>query len=315
MSDFWNEAVTDAKDGISEYKKAKAQKEKIKGILDDITKLHTVASHLLEYNTSSSSVLLKLAYEGVERLAKKYGGNAPILSFFFRYHQPHVDLLANVLRARNEADFVIDWQRNVDKISKRIEGTAREVIAKNGFAGPMLNENGQLSSNLPREFRDFCEADAFDMSTDKQAAREMAKPARSQRNIDAERERLGLIILENARDIAGTYLAIASEVNKFSKSTIQANKHLTKLKKGKTDVDSVFGSGSEYALQMQALAAGGTDAGSRAFEEVQLFTSGNYVGTPSFQRMGQSYRDMRKLSENWQRWAKLVSQGSHMNMY
>lgn len=315
MSDFWKQAATDAKDGAAAYKKAKAKKDQVKGILDDITKLHSVASHLLEYNTSSSSVLLKFAFEGVERLANKYGGNAPVLNFFFRYHKPHVDLLANVLRGRNEAEFAVKWQQGAEKISKRVEGTVKELVAKNGFAGPMLNENGKLSSNLPRAFRDFCEADAHDTSTDARAAREMAEAPRSQRWIDSERERLGVIILHNARDIAGAYLTIAAEVEKFSKSMTQASKVFRKLNKGDTDSDSVFGSAADYAMQSGAIMAGGTRPGSQAFEEVQMFTSGNHVKTPSFQRMGRSYRDMRVLSENWKQWAKSVGQGSHLNMY
>jgi hypothetical protein len=126
---------------------------------------------------------------------------------------------------------------------------------------------------------------------------------------------LGIAILENARDITGAYLTVASETNKFSKSVIKASAFFRNLKKGKTDSDSVFGSQSEYLMQLGALSAGGAQAGNQAFEEAQMFINGNATQTPSFQRMGQSYRDMRKLSENWSRWARSVEQRSHLNSY
>lgn len=317
MSDFWSDAATDAKDGAAAYKKGKAKKEQVKGLLDDITKMHSVASHLLQPNTSSSSVLLQRGFECGERLAKKYGGKAPVVDFFFKYHKPHVDLLANVLRGRNEADFVVNWQQGADKISKRVEGVVRELVAKNGFAGPMLNENGKLSTNLPKQFRDFCEADAMDLTTDEQIAYEMSKSPRSHRQhkIEQERDRLGIAILENARDIAGAYLTVASEVNKFSKSVIKASAFFRNLKKGKTDSDSVFGSKSEYLMQLGAVSAGGAQAGNQSFEEAQMFINGNATQTPSFQRMGRSYRDMKKLSDNWSRWARSVEQRNHLNSY
>lgn len=315
MNDFAKNALADAQKGAATYKKAKAKRDKVKGALDDISKLHNTAQHLLEYNTSSSSFLLKTAYEGVQRLATKYGSGAPILTVFFRYHQPHMDLLASVLQAKNEANFAIKWQGTCEKKSKMIQGTVDKLVEKNGFAGAMVNSNGKLSSNLPRDFREYCELDAFDKTTPEKEALEMSQSRPSQGWADYERERLGNVILANAHDMACAFLMVANETDKFTKSMIEANAHFRKLKKGKTDVDAAFGGMAERAMQLRALANGATQEGNQGFEEVQLFTSGNAVATPSFQRTGQAYRKMRQLSEKWQRWAKLVADDSHLNSY
>ena len=63
-----------------------------------------------------------------------------------------MDLLANVLRARNEANFAVKWQRAVDTTSKRVKATVDDLVKKNGFAGSMLNENGMLSSTYQGSF-------------------------------------------------------------------------------------------------------------------------------------------------------------------
>jgi hypothetical protein len=68
-------------------------------------------------------------------------------------------------------------------------------------------------------------------------------------------------------------------------------------------------------MQTEAYFQGAAEKGSQAFEEVQLFIKGNYIATPSWKRMGRAYRKMRDMSENWERWAKLVPQRSHLNMY
>ena len=152
----------------------------------------------------------------------------------------------------------------------------------------------QLTKGVSR----FCDSDAYDLSTDAKAALQLSKTPRSKHWMDYERERLGLVILENASDIAGAYLAVAAEHKKFAKSTIQADKYFSKLKKGKTDADAALALGRAGYATRDALAAGGTEKGNQAFEELLLFTSGKYNVTPSWKRMGHSYRDMRDLSEN-----------------
>ena len=315
MSDYWTNLYKEVQQGAKQYKKVKAHQDKIQGYLDDITKLHNVASLLLQKDVKASSELLKVAYEGAERLASKLGGNAPIISFFFRYHQPHIDVFANALRAKNEADFAINWQQIADRESKQIDKTVDDIILKYGFAGPMLSPNGILSPNLPRDFRIFCESTSYEIggNDDKESFYKLSQNLRTRRWMEYEQKRLGQIILSNARDVSGAYLAVANEVKKFVNSAIKANDYFRKLNKSDNGMDLSIGGLANYFMQTEAFSS--RSAGGAEITEVQMFTNGNLINTPSFKRTAIAYRKVRKLSDNWRKWAELVVRNDHMHMY
>jgi hypothetical protein len=315
MSDFWTKVHAYSQQGAKNYNKIKEKRNKIKGYLDDINKLHSLAGLILQKDVKVSSELLKAAYEGGSRLAAKFGGNAPVISFFFDLHKPHIDRLADVMRAANEGNYAIKWQQGATQLSKEIEGTVNDIYKKNNFVGNMLNENGELSDNLPRDFRIFCDSNIYDVgrSNNGRSINKLMNSSYSMHVMEREQKRLGLIILNNSRDISNAYLAVANEVNKYSNSAIKAHAYFKKLKESNMTGDSVFGSGTDKIMQEGAWAEMQQDK--KAIEEVRCFTHGNFHDSPSFKRVSAAYRKMGRLSENWKSWSKLVMRKEHMYMY
>lgn len=326
MSDF-----SELKKNFAKMKEANAKKKKIEGYIADIRKLNRVASMIYKGDVGTSGEVLKLAYEGVERLAgltkHSYIGQ------YLAYHKKGIDSLAGILKAADMVEFVETWQSKFEKRANELAKSANVIKMANNFASSMINANNKFPTNLPPEFKAYynyvkdyedhwdemmvgIRKKKWDKATlDKylQATPYLSK-AYSQEIAD-KGDRLGLVVLVQANDVASAYVYFAKEHQKFVRLGEKANKMMGKLQKSKGSADFSLIKHSEYQAQLDLVKGIGNKKSSSDMDQHLLFYSGDWKKTSSYIKAGKAIKQLKEVSLNWQKWAILVEQKNHLHMY
>lgn len=301
MSTF-TDIVSSARKQYSNYQKAKAWKEKVDGLIDDGKKLYTAASHLFDRKVDSSGALVKLAYEGVERIASLSSNS--FVGQYLSYHRMHINALAGILVAADMADFVENWHKGFDVKASQLAISAREVIRENGFVASMIDSDGQLARHLPPQFQQYYKAleDA-----------DVATLYHNQYEIKIERDRLGLVILQRARDVSAAYLFFAKEFHAFVETGRKANKMMNKLVGSKGSGDRIAGLALQKRL-MENWALNDLNDSTKT-DDLELFLKGDWEKTSSYKKADKAIKDLHELASKWNRWAYDVRLDIHLESF
>lgn len=284
------------------YQKIMAKKAKVEGLIDDGKKLYTAAAHLFDRKVDSSGVLLKLAYEGVERIASLSSNS--FIGQYLSYHRMHIDALSGVLVAASMAKFVEKWHKGFDVKASQLAISAREVLRENEFAAWMIDSDGRLARNLPPQFQNYYKA-LEDVDTRTLFAH--------QHEINAERDRLGIVILQRARDVSAAYLFFAKEHHEFIETGRKANKMMKKLLDSKGSSDRVAGLAVQKRLMENWVLNDLND--STKTDDLKLFMNGNWEKTSSYRKADAAIKDLHELASKWNRWAYNVKLDVHLESF
>lgn len=336
MSDNWmtdvKSAYNKSKTAKSRYDAAKTKVDKVSGYIDDISKLRTFASHLMNGRVGSKSILLTLSYDGAKRLATFLP--TPYLSRYLEYSQAGIDLLATIWKAKDETKMAQQWYDGLENVSRDLVKAIDEVTGEFSYAGAMVDHNQLLTRQLPRKFMvyfehyDDLQLDYLDYMEQSQGAVDSLPVfglgasnfqdqylGQASENLAKERDKLGLAIVRTARDIAATHKHFAMIFAKTVEAGNRASNAMLHTRNSVNPGEVVAGKAAEKKMYIDAFLKEQKNAGTLNNAEMDLFINGRWRRMSAYRRMKDSMDEMEKLSRDWYFWALSVKSGSHMQKW
>ncbi|GAA6170753.1 hypothetical protein NBRC116592_04230 [Colwellia sp. KU-HH00111] len=311
----------------SDLKQAFDKKKQIETYISDISKLYNAGNQLYHRGVGSTGELMKLAYEGVERIAGLTSHS--YIGQYLSYHKIGFNALSGMIKAKEMIEFIEKWQSAFEKRANELETSANEVFKANSFAYSMMNGDGALAKNLPPQFLIYYEYakdynDAFDNFQEKNFKNNWDSATRTQElksipelskpyaiGMKDREEQLGLVILMRARDVASAYMYFANEFSEFEKAGEKANKMLKKLQQSKGSGDVIASKGAEYKAQLDLVNSNENSD----INHHLLYFSGDWKETSSYKKADKAIKKLHDLSHKWNQWAYNVKQDIHLQSY
>jgi hypothetical protein len=326
------------KGGHDKYKSIKGKIEHVQGRIDDIRKLHSFASNLIRKRVGSSSVLLKLTYEGVTRLSGFLP--TPYLSHYLQFYQSGINVLSQLYRVTDESKLVVDWSRGLHKSATEFENAIDSLVDKFSYASAMVDQDGSPSVNMPAGLKDYLERlDEYEESTKdvRNAIKNVDWSKKAQavetvgfhleyaagqhKSLLQRKQALSKGIIYQARDIAAAHAHFAFTYSKIMSAGDNANKTMKRLTSSTDNIDSIAGLGTkrkmtygEYDRVVVGLEKNGEITPGLANEDVNKLMEGNWEETTDFKRMKRAMQKMRYLSNDWSLWASWSANGKFMQL-
>ena len=319
--------------GHNKYKSIKADIGKVEGAIDDIRKLQSFASNLINHRAGSSSVLLKLTYESMTRLAGLLP--LPYMSHYLKFYQPGIDLLSDLWRAKDEAKLAQDWSRGLHKSATEFEKAINDLVREFSYAGAMVDLDGVPSDHLPAGLKRYLKlVDDYEYST--QVVRnsirnvDWNKPMRAMdtvsfhgeyalgqaKELQRNKQSLSRGIVYQARDISAAHAHFASTFSKIESAGKRASKTMHRLTSSSNPVEKIAGLSAQKAMNWDLYDREvKTHASGIDNEDIDKFVNGNWKSMRDYKRMKHAMQKMKLLSQNWSRWATYAARGNFMQWY